>query len=152
MAISLDDVDFQLLNALQVDADRTNVELARLVGLSPAATLHRVRRLKESGVIRIISAQLDPDACGFPLQVYVTATLGERSSHRFDDLIRATPQIIAADMVAGETDYLLTVVARDVAELQQVLLSLALRGGSRLITYLRLGQVKPPSRLPLGHA
>jgi hypothetical protein len=53
-------------------------------------------------------------------------------------------------MVAGETDYLLTVVARDVAELQQVLLSLALRGGSRLITYLRLGQVKPPSRLPLG--
>src|SRR5580693_2085752 len=152
MAISLDDVDVQLLNALQADADRTNVELARLVGLSPAATLHRVRRLKESGVIRIISAQLDPDACGFPLQVYVTATLthGERSSHRFDDLIRATPQIIA-DMVAGETDYLLTVVARDVAELQQVLLSLALRGGSRLITYLRLGQVKPPSRLPLGH-
>ncbi|HEV3294648.1 MAG TPA: Lrp/AsnC family transcriptional regulator, partial [Streptosporangiaceae bacterium] len=69
MAISLDDVDFQLLDALQVDADRTNVELARLVGLSPAATLNRVRRLKESGVIRIISAQLDPDACGFPLQV-----------------------------------------------------------------------------------
>ena len=151
MAISLDDVDVQLLNALQADADRTNVELARLVGLSPAATLHRVRRLKESGVIRIISAQLDPDACGFPLQVYVTATLahGERSSPKFDDLIRSTPQIIAADMVAGETDYLLTVVARDVAELQQVLLSLALRGGSRLVTYLRLAQVKPPSRLPL---
>jgi len=54
--------------------------------------------------------------------------------------------------VAGETDYLLTVVARDVAELQQVLVSLALRGGSRLVTYLRLGEVKPPSRLPLGHA
>ena len=66
MPVSLDEVDFQLLNALQADADRTNVELARLVGLSPAATLHRVRRLKESGVIRIISAQLDPDALRFP--------------------------------------------------------------------------------------
>jgi len=43
----------QLLTALQADADRTNLELARLVGLSPAATLHRVRWLKESGVIRI---------------------------------------------------------------------------------------------------
>src|SRR3984957_14106285 len=153
MPISLDDVDFQLLDALQADADRTNVELARLVGLSPAATLHRVRRLKESGVIRIISAQLDPDACGFPLQVYVTATLSRhdvRSSHASDELIRSAPQIIPADTVAGETDYLLTVVARDVAELQQVLTSLALRGGSRLVTYLRLGQVKPPSRLPLG--
>lgn len=153
MAVSLDEIDIQLLDALQADADRTNVELARMVGLSPAATLHRVRRLKESGVIRIISAQLDPDACGFPLQVYVTASLARndmRTSHVFDDLIRSTPQIIAADTVAGETDYLLTVVARDVAELQQVLVNLALRGGSRLVTYLRLAEVKPPSRLPLG--
>jgi Lrp/AsnC family transcriptional regulator, leucine-responsive regulatory protein len=153
MAVSLDDVDIQLLTALQEDADRTNVELARLVGLSPAATLHRVRRLKESGVIRIISARLDPAAAGFPLQVYVTASLARhdlRSSDRFEDLIRSVPQIIAADTVAGETDYLLTVVARDVPELQQVLVSLATRGGSRLVTYLRLAEIKPPSRLPLG--
>jgi Lrp/AsnC family transcriptional regulator, leucine-responsive regulatory protein len=155
MAISLDEVDIALLTALQEDADRTNVELARLAGLSPAATLHRVRRLKESGVIRVISAQLDPVACGFPLQVYVAATLARhdvRSSQRFDDLIRSLPQIIAAYTVAGEMDYLLTVVARDVAELQQVLASLAIRGGQRLVTYLRLGEVKPPSRLPLGPA
>jgi Lrp/AsnC family transcriptional regulator, leucine-responsive regulatory protein len=153
MAVSLDDVDIQLLTALQEDADRTNVELARLVGLSPAATLHRVRRLKESGVIRIISARLDPAAAGFPLQVYVTASLARhdlRSSQVFEDLIRSVPQIIAADTVAGETDYLLTVVARDVPELQQVLVSLATRGGSRLVTYLRLAEIKPPSRLPLG--
>ncbi len=153
MAVSLDEVDISLLTALQEDADRTNVELARLVALSPAATLHRVRRLKESGVIRVISAQLDPDACGFPLQVYVTATLARhdvRSSQRFDDLIRSLPQIIAAYTVAGEMDYLLTVVARDVAELQQVLASLATHGGQRLVTYLRLAEVKPPSRLPLG--
>src|SRR5215468_6308905 len=152
MAVELDDVDVQLLIALQEDADRTNVELARLAGLSPAATLHRVRRLKESGVIRIISAQLDPAAAGFPLQVYITATLARhdpRSSHVFDDQIRALPQIIAADNVAGETDYLLTVVARDVAELQTVLAALATRGGQRLVTYLRLAEVKPPSRLPL---
>src|ERR1700677_4229239 len=152
MAIELDDVDIQLLTALQQDADRTNVELARLAGLSPAATLHRVRRLKESGVIRIISAQLDPAAAGFPLQVYITAALGRhdpRSSHVFDEQIRALPQIIAADNVAGETDYLLTVVARDVAELQTVLASLSSHGGQRLVTYLRLAEVKPPSRLPL---
>jgi hypothetical protein len=46
-------------------------------------------------------------------------------------------------------DYLLTVVARDVAALQEVLASLATRGGQRLMTYLRLAEVKPPSRLPL---
>jgi len=152
MAIELDEVDVQLLTVLQADADRTNVELARLVELSPAATLHRVRRLKESGVIRIISARLDPAAAGFPLQMYVTATLGRhdpRSTRIFEEQIRALPQIIAADNVAGEMDYMLTVVARDVAELQQVLAALATRGGQRLVTYLRLEQVKPPSRLPL---
>jgi Lrp/AsnC family transcriptional regulator, leucine-responsive regulatory protein len=152
MAVRLDEIDIRLLDALQADADRTNVELARLVGLSPAATLHRVRWLKESGVIRIISAQLDPAAAGFPLQMYVTATLSRHDPHSsriFDDQIRALPQIVAADNVAGETDYLLTVVARDVAELQQVLASLAARGGQRLVTYLRLAEIKPPSRLPL---
>ncbi len=152
MAIQLDEVDISLLTALQTDADRTNVELARLVGLSPAATLHRVRWLKESGVIRIISAHIDPAAAGFPLQLYVMATLARhdpRSCRVFEDQVRALPQVIAADNVAGEMDYLLTVVARDVAELQAVLTSLAARGGQRLVTHLRLAEVKPPSRLPL---
>jgi Lrp/AsnC family leucine-responsive transcriptional regulator len=155
MAAKLDEIDIMLLAALQADADRTNVELARLTGLSPAATLHRVRALKESGVIRIIRAHVDPALAGFPLQVWVTATLfrhDPRSSSIFEDHVRKLPQVIAADNLAGETDYLLSVVARDVAELQQVLASLSGRGGQRLVTYLRLAEVKPPSPLPLGPA
>jgi len=155
MAVQLDEVDISLLSELQTDADRTNVELARLVGLSPAATLHRVRWLKQSGVIRIITAQLDPAEAGFPLQLYVMATLGRhdpRSTRVFEEQVRALPQVISADNVAGEMDYMLSVVARDVAELQEVLASLAARGGQRLITHLRLAEVKPPSRLPLSVA
>ena len=98
MAVELDDVDIQLLTALQEDADRTNVELARLVGLSPAATLHRIRWLKESGVIRIISAQLDPAAAGFPLQLYVMVSLARhdpRSSRRYVTS-RCPPRVASA--------------------------------------------------------
>ncbi len=152
MAIPLDEVDVELLTALQADADRTNVELARLVGLSPAATLNRVRWLKQSGVIRVISAQLDPAAAGFPLQMFVLAAVARhdpRSTRIFEDQVRALPQIIAADNIAGEFDYLLSVVARDVGDLQQVLAALSTRGGSRLVTHLRLEEIKPPSRLPL---
>lgn len=54
MALSLDLIDVRLLNELQQDADRPNVELARLVGLSPPATLNRLRRLKDSGVVRAV--------------------------------------------------------------------------------------------------
>src|SRR5215470_19860538 len=109
MTIQLDDIDIQLLTALQDDADRTNVELARLVGLSPAATLHRVRALKDSGVIRIIRAHVDPAMAGFPLQVWVTATLTRhdpRYERVFEDQVRALPQVISADNIAGENDYL----------------------------------------------
>lgn len=153
MAPSLDEIDLKLLQELERDADRTNVELARLIGLSPAATLNRVRRLKESGVIRRIAARLDPDAAGFPLRVYVTVTFAhndDSTESRFASVVRKLPQVIFADSVAGETDALLTIVARDVAELQKVLVLLQARGGAqRVITYLRLAELKPESPLPL---
>src|ERR1700730_311618 len=113
MAVSLDLIDLRLLEELQRDADRPNVELARLIGLSPAATLHRVRRLKESGLIRGVVAQLDSTAAGFALQVYVAVTLerhDEASHRRFAAAVRAMPEVIAADWVTGETDAMLLVV------------------------------------------
>jgi Lrp/AsnC family transcriptional regulator, leucine-responsive regulatory protein len=152
MAISLDDIDMVLIRELQQNADRTNVDLARVVGLSPAATLHRVRRLKDSGVILGIHARVDPAAAGFPIQVHVEVTLGahnEAADRRFRRLIGETPQIIAADLVAGETDAILHIVARDIRELQSVILALSLKGGAqRVVTLLHLEQLKAPSALP----
>jgi Lrp/AsnC family transcriptional regulator, leucine-responsive regulatory protein len=152
VAILLDPVDVQLLSELQVDADRPNVELARIVGLSPAATLNRVRRLKESGVLRRITARLDSTTAGFPLQVYVAVTLArhdEAVNRRFEEAVLALPQVIAADWVTGEVDAMLMVVARDVAELQRVLNRIAARGGNRIVTLLRLQELKPSSPLPI---
>jgi Lrp/AsnC family leucine-responsive transcriptional regulator len=153
MAVSLDLIDISLLEELQTDADRSNVELARLVGLSPAATLHRVRRLKESGIVRGVTARLDADAVGFPLQVYVAVTLqnhGEGAHRRFRDALRDMPEVITADWVTGETDAMLLIVAREVAQLQRVLVRLSTRGGAaRVMTLLRLEELKPPSPLPL---
>lgn len=153
MAISLDLIDVRLLQELQADADRPNVELARLVDLSPAATLHRVRRLKESGIVRQVAARLDAATAGFPLQVYVAVTLqrhDEPSHRRFAEAVGAMPEVISADWVTGETDAMLIVVARQVAELQRVLIRLSTRGGAaRVMTLLRLEELKPASPLPL---
>ena len=153
MPPTLDAIDLRLLEELQVDASRPNVELARIVGLSPAATLHRVRRLKESGIVRAIVARLDAAAAGFALQVYVAVTLArhDEAAHlRFAQAVRDMPEIIAADWVTGETDAMLLVVAREIAELQRVLVRLSTRGGAqRVMTLLRLEELKPSSPLPL---
>lgn len=153
MAVQLDLIDVKLLSELQLDADRPNVELASVIGLSATATLHRVRRLKQSGVVRAITAQLDPAAAGFALQVYVMVTLekhDDMSHRRFAQAVRAMPEVISADLVTGETDALLVVVAREIAELQRVLVRLSTRGGaSRVVTLLRLEELKPRSPLPL---
>ena len=153
MPDSLDFIDMKLLEELQQDADRPNVELARLVGLSPAATLHRVRRLKESGIVRSIAARLDATTAGFPLQVYVAVTLqrhDDDAHRRFAEAVRSMSEVISADWVTGETDAMLMVVAREVAQLQRVLVRLSTRGGAaRVMTLLRLEELKPASPLPL---
>ena len=92
MAVKLDEIDITLLTALQADADRTNVELAKLTGLSPAATLHRVRALKESGVIRILRAQVDPALRE------ASATLGASSLRTF---LRITLPLSVEGVIAG---------------------------------------------------
>jgi Lrp/AsnC family leucine-responsive transcriptional regulator len=152
MAVTLDEIDQELLDELQRDADRPNVELARIVGLSPAATLHRVRRLKESGVIRAITAEVDPEAAGFPLSVYVEVIVGrhdETAHRRLQEAVAGIPNVIRADWVTGETDALLHVVARSIAELQRVQLLLSSRGGAqRVTTLLRMEVLKAPSPLP----
>jgi Lrp/AsnC family leucine-responsive transcriptional regulator len=153
MALALDLIDVRLLEELQRNADRSNVELARVVGLSPTATLHRIRRLKEGAVIASITARLDPTAAGFPIQVYVAVTLqrhDDRSHRQFTEAIRAMPEVISADWVTGEIDALLIIVAREIAELQRVLVRLSTRGGaSRVVTYLRLEELKANAPLPL---
>ncbi len=153
MDFELDDVDIALLGELERDADRTNVELARIAGLSPAATLHRVRRLKDAGVIRGVHAEVDPEVAGFGLLVFLAVTIGrhdETAHDRLHEAVLSIPQVVRADWVSGETDALLEVVSRSVAELQRVQLLLSSRGGAqRITTLLRLEVLKAPSPLPL---
>jgi Lrp/AsnC family transcriptional regulator, leucine-responsive regulatory protein len=152
MADSLDEIDLKLLTELQVDADRTNVELARLVGLSPAATLNRVRRLKENGTIQRVIARLDAAQAGFPLRAYVSVVLARHDTsivRAFVKELQELPQVIGADWVAGETDAIVQLVARNVPELQRVLLRLSARGAQRMITYLCLEEIKSAAPLPV---
>jgi len=115
----MDRIDRKLLNLLQHDASRTNVDLADAVGLSPSSCLRRVRRLRKAGIIDRIVARLNPSKTGRVLKAMVTVELklhGDQHMRRFLDLATAEPAVSQAYAVTGETDVVLILSLRDMEE------------------------------------
>jgi Lrp/AsnC family leucine-responsive transcriptional regulator len=151
----LDALDCAIVDVLQQRGDVPNVELARSVGLSPAATLRRVARLRADGVITGVHARVDPGRVGAGLQAFVLVVLDEHdedSAERFARAVARMPQVLRADAVSGADDVLLHVAAAGTADLQDVLRALPRIGARRATTMLRLGSVKEQSPTPLGPA
>ena len=83
--IDLDDIDQRLLDLLQVNASRSNQDLAGAANVSPATALRRVRRLVDSGVIERQIAILSPLAAGAGLTAMVEITLDRQGAEHLDD-------------------------------------------------------------------
>jgi DNA-binding Lrp family transcriptional regulator len=114
--IKLDRIDRRILRDLQADGRMTNVELARRAGISAPPCLRRVRALEEAGFIRGYHADLDPEALGYGVTVFAQVGLSSQAEpdlKAFETLIGSWPEVREAHMLAGETDFLLKVVAPD---------------------------------------
>ncbi len=119
MLSGMDAIDRKLLNLMQRDASRTNVEMADDVGLSPSSCLRRVQRLRKSGVIDRIVAILNPAKAGRGVKAMVTVELklhGEQHMRRFLELVAAEEAVAQAYGVTGETDVVLMLRLRDMDE------------------------------------
>jgi DNA-binding Lrp family transcriptional regulator len=115
----MDKIDQKLLNLMQRDASRTNVEMADEVGLSPSSCLRRVQRLHKSGIIDRIVAILNPSKAGRGIKAWVTVELklhGELHMRRFLDLASAEAAVTQAYAVTGEADVVLMLRLRDMEE------------------------------------
>jgi Lrp/AsnC family leucine-responsive transcriptional regulator len=146
-----DETDCALLAALQERGDAPNLELARAVGLSPAATSRRVQRLRADGVIEAIRAIVVPEQVGLGIEAYILITLAEHTpgaDARFAREVAAMPYVLRADGIAGAEDALVHVAVATPGELQRLLLALKRAGASRATTMLRLQSIKPPSPVP----
>lgn len=122
----MDEKDARILELLQNDGRMTNVELARAVELTPSATLERVRKLEERGLIRGYMAMLDPDSIGLGLLAFIFLrvdspqnVMGE-ADHTAETLA-ALPSVLELHHLAGEDCFLLKVRARDTADLYRIL-------------------------------
>jgi Lrp/AsnC family leucine-responsive transcriptional regulator len=119
----MDKIDREILRYLQEDGRMSNLDLARTVGLSPTPTLRRVRQLERSGAIRGYRAIIDPEAVqrSFQVLVWVDLVQGTREIiEAFESALLDIPDVIEAQRLFGEPDYLLRVAVRDSAEYEHL--------------------------------
>ncbi|MBK1663847.1 ArsR family transcriptional regulator [Rhodospirillum rubrum] len=124
--VKLDRIDRRILNDLQSDGRMTNVDLAKRAGISAPPCLRRVRALEEAGFIRGYHADLDAVSLGYNVTVFAHVGLNSQAEsdlRTFEDLVASWPEVRECHMLAGETDFLLKVVARDWDDYQRFLTS-----------------------------
>lgn len=122
--IELDATDRAILRALVEDATEGAGALGRRLGLSQPATWRRIKRLEDAGIIAGRAVDLDREALGFGVTVFLGIKLAARGRTGLDDFERAVaaiPEVQAVHHVLGRFDYRLIVVARDLPDFERVL-------------------------------
>jgi DNA-binding Lrp family transcriptional regulator len=125
MRESLDPTDRKILNILQADGGISNVELARRVGMAPATTLERVRKLKQHGFITRTVALVDPAMVNQATVAFVNVSLtlhGADKVAAFQQQVEKLPQVMECYHISGDSDFLLKIVASDIGAYESFLL------------------------------
>lgn len=119
----MDNVDRKILAELQMDGRLSLTELAERVNLSLSPCHRRLRALEESGAISGYRAHLDAEALGltFEALVFVTMRDADRNTvESFEQAVATIPNVLQAQRLFGDPDYLLQVVARDLRAFQKL--------------------------------
>ena len=154
----LDAIDRRILRALQSDGRIVYDALAAQIGLSPSATLRRVRRLEESGVIAGYVALVRPERVGLGLTAYLNVRLEKNSeTHKrnpmdlFRAAVQAWPEVVECAALTGEMDYLLRVMVQDMAHYSRFIMDTLLKHPSVLEckTSFVLDHVKNTTAIPV---
>jgi Lrp/AsnC family transcriptional regulator, leucine-responsive regulatory protein len=150
----MDEIDRDILRHLQDDGRMSNLELARTIGLSPTPTLRRVRALERSGAIRGYRAIIDAEAVerSFQVLVWVDLVQGTREIiEAFESALLEIPDVVEAQRLFGEPDYLLRVAVRDSDEYERLYTNrlAALPGVSKARSQIGMKTIRQGPTLPI---
>lgn len=151
---ALDQVDLDILRLLQQDGRLSNARIAEQLALSETPCWRRLRRLEAEGYIGGYQANLNRRKLGFGVLAFVQVSFSSHSGdsvERFEQAIRAIPEVLACHNITGESDYLLQIVARDLDHYAQLVDSglRRLPGVAFIRSSLSLREVKASHQLPL---
>lgn len=153
----IDEKDARILELLQKDGRMTNVDVARAVELTPSATLERVRKLEERGLIKGYTAVLDPYALGLGLLAFIFMRVDEindifGTADQTAKELAKLPSVLELHHLAGEDCFLVKVRAHDTDDLYRVLKEEfgPFKSIRSTRTTIVLNTVKESQNLPIG--
>jgi DNA-binding Lrp family transcriptional regulator len=118
-----DPINVRILKELQRDCRLSLDELGQRVRLSASACHRRVKQLEEAGVITGYGARLDARSLGHAMEFFIEVSLksqADRALDAFERAATAAPEILECHLMAGGSDYLLRIVARDAADFERI--------------------------------
>ncbi len=142
----LDEIDRELLLALQRDARLRLTDLSRQIGLSAPAVADRLRRLEERGVVSY-RAEVNPRALGYTIGAIVRVSPQSRNLHVIPELARQIPEITECYRITGEDCFFMRLYLRSVDELEGILDRFTPHG--RTTTSIVHSAPIPPRPLPI---
>ena len=151
---NLDNIDRAILNEIQQDSRISNSELARRIKLSQPATHARLKRLEKLGVVRQHVSLLDRDKLGLDLICFFQVRLeahSEQALLRFEQEVKAFPEVLECHYLTGQFDYLLKAVFENRRALEQFERQRlrALSDVAQITTSVALSEIKMTTVLPL---
>ena len=152
----LDKTDLKILKLLQENSKITNLDLSKKIGLSPAPTLERVKKLEQSGIIVSYHAKVDASAMGLNVKTYVLVSLAWQKPNALDNFIKKIKQIdeiTECYIITGDADFLLKIVCKDIASYEKLLFKTLsqIEEIERLKTLMTLSKVKKEKVLPFDY-
>lgn len=153
--ISCDKVDYALLSFIQEHGRATNVQIAEHLHLSETPAWRRLKRLEQEGVVAGYRAELNRQRLGFDILAFVQVVFAvhtDDTPYQFEQAVQSIPEILSCYNVTGDADYMLVVVANNLAAYEEILRKKIRRlpGVRSLKTILSMREVKHSAALPLG--
>lgn len=149
----MDRIDRHILKILQDNAAVTVADIAEKVGLSQTPCWKRIQKLEAAGVLKKRVALVAPEKVGIGLTVHIAIQAGDHSADTLEDFVRAVsamPEVMEFSRLAGEVDYVLRVVAPDIAAYDSFYKRLTAIAPLRSVTsHFVLQQIKSTTALPL---
>ncbi len=152
----LDKVDHKILQILQESSKITNLELSKRIGLSPAPTLERVKKLEQIGVIESYHAVVNAEEIGLSVRTFLMGTLAWHKPDALNNFlakIKDIEEVVECFIITGDSDFMMKIVCKDIPSYEKLIFKTISQIDEieRTKTLMTLSSVKASKILPFSY-